>query len=417
MKSLISLYAGSRFRCGSAVALLLLASVVQAKGDDPKISDILKHKSAPQAAAKTSSTKPGKQAASGHKTGVKKSKAAAKRTTILVKKDPKQAAELARLKKEKAAAEQREAEARRQAAEAQNGAETAQKQATADREARQAAEDKARQLQDSIARSQSSATSKADEDGLTASQLINKAYASLCRNQLGTSVRQARKAIAKNSSSANAHAMLANALLEDYMLRFGDDTLREAREEAERAYDLNAKCALALTALAYIRTVDDKPDEARTLIHQASRLSPKLAYIFNQQGCLDTDNADKIANFKRAIELDPDIAWAHANLALVYTEQNQATEAADELKALRQQNELDFWLCLGGIALARKGWNTAEECFRKAIAIKPDYCAGYAPLAIALLAQGDKEGAREQAGLAKKRGVIHNPVYKLLGME
>ena len=325
------------------------------------------------------------------------------------------------LKKDNAAAQKREAEARHQVEVAQTQANAAQTQANADRDARLAAEQKANAFKAVIDNTPPPAPkpviSTSDEDNMTASELVVKAYLNLSHNLLDTSARQARKAIAKDPSSANAHAVLANALLEIFMLTRDDDTLREAAAETVKAHDLDNESAMAINALAFIQWLSKDMDKASTLVHEASRLAPKLSYIYNMQGCIDTKTEDQEADFKHALELDPELAWAHTNLAWIYFDQDKYTELKQELQAQKEINETSYWLTLGEMAAKIKKWKEAEQFFRKAIELSPDYCAGYAPLAAALLAQGDQAGARAQATIAKQKGVVHNPVYKDLGME
>ena len=409
-----------RVFCVSGAFALMSVSAVHAQNNEPTVNDLVKHKPAAVPPKKTppkktgAGGKPGKQAAV-HKPGKQKVK-------VIVRSDPKQAAELARLKRETAAAQKREEEARSRASIAEN-------QASADREARLAAERKANNLQDAINRTAAPAPepkrgepsgaggAQAAEANLTDAQLTQKAYNSLVHNLLDTANKQARAAIAKNPSSANAHAVLANALLETYMLTFNDATLRDGGAEAAKAYELDNQCALAYNALAFTTWINRDVDKATILVHGASRLAPKLAYIYVMQGCIDTKFEDKEADFKRAIELNPEIAWAHVNLALIYQEQNRPDDADKELLAQKSLSEISYWLGSGEVAFQRKQWDEAEQCYRKAIKLNPDYCAGYAPLAVALLAQGDRDGAREQATIAKQKGIVHHPVYKALGME
>ncbi len=88
---------------------------------------------------------------------------------------------------------------------------------------------------------------------------------------------------------------------------------------------------LALSQLSRVLGWAGKLEEARKLSLQAAELAPDLATVQHQSALsahLTGDIVSAISLYQRALELDPSIATAHSNLAVIFDEADRDREAA-----------------------------------------------------------------------------------------
>ena len=110
----------------------------------------------------------------------------------------------------------------------------------------------------------------------------------------------------------------------------------------------------------------------------------------------ERDEVDEaIVHFRRAIEIDPDVAFPYYQIAQLLRKQGKTSEAAkyDERgkKASRRYAEAQN---LRGTELAQQGKiDEAIAQFQMAIAAAPDYAQAHCNLADALALQGDIDDA------------------------
>ena len=102
------------------------------------------------------------------------------------------------------------------------------------------------------------------------------------------------------------------------------------------------------------------------------------------------DQTNAIANYREAIRLNPMLPGAHFELAeQLRTSSDPAlnAQAEDEYKAAIQVNQYDekSWRELGGIMTAKGDFKTAEEDYRKALALQPKDSDARTGLAIVLI--------------------------------
>jgi cytochrome c-type biogenesis protein CcmH/NrfG len=88
------------------------------------------------------------------------------------------------------------------------------------------------------------------------------------------------------------------------------------------------------------------------------------------------DHTGAIAQFREAIRLNPNLPGAHFELAEQLRTSPDAAlnaQAEDEYKAAIKVNQYDemAWRQLGGIMAGKNDFKTAEEDFRKALALQP----------------------------------------------
>ena len=105
------------------------------------------------------------------------------------------------------------------------------------------------------------------------------------------------------------------------------------------------------------------------------------------QGKLDNFRAERA--FKRAVEIDPNWAAPHFNLALLFRgQQNEAALAELEQAAALDSKNAGLLIALGDEYFAKQQWPRAAESYRKAIANKPNDDNLHTKLGHALYSQG-----------------------------
>lgn len=102
------------------------------------------------------------------------------------------------------------------------------------------------------------------------------------------------------------------------------------------------------------------------------------------------DHNGAIAQYREAIRLNPKLPGAHFELAeQLRTSPDPAlnAQAEQEYRAALGVNQYDAkaWLQLGGILAAKGDFKTAEDCYRKAVALQPQNADAKTGLAIALI--------------------------------
>lgn len=80
-----------------------------------------------------------------------------------------------------------------------------------------------------------------------------------------------------------------------------------------------------------------------------------------------------IDSYKKALELDPELAVAHYFIGLVYAEQEKTDEAIESfLKAIDLDSELaEAYAALGQAQIDKENYNAAAESLERALKLKP----------------------------------------------
>ncbi|MEN3334964.1 MAG: hypothetical protein V7641_4329 [Blastocatellia bacterium] len=229
--------------------------------------------------------------------------------------------------------------------------------------------------------------------------------------------------LAADSSTASEAARLRPALVEALIAagraivagEVCSDSIADRVDDFRRAGQMLARAHSLKPENAEISALE-KLSAAQALIalqfyEEAERaLAPlqtvKLAAVENamglvQQGKLDNFRAERA--FKRAVEIDPNWAAPHYNLALLYRSQQNdgALAELEQAAALDARNET-MQLALGDEYFAKQQWPRAADCYRKAIAIKPDDDGLHTKLGHALYSQGLQTEANREYQKARE---------------
>jgi len=147
----------------------------------------------------------------------------------------------------------------------------------------------------------------------------------------------------------------------------------DGRPLLEEALALEPDLAVAHEGMGYLHWRQDRPEEAARWFSQAARLDPQNWAALYFSALLDMTNADdgkvyeqSAASLERSIELNPQFAPAHAQLALLYASRRE--NLAKAWGPARRSLELDstqtwYWVNAGQILLRM---NRPDEA-RKAV--------------------------------------------------
>jgi tetratricopeptide (TPR) repeat protein len=166
-------------------------------------------------------------------------------------------------------------------------------------------------------------------------------------------------------------------------------TLAPAAAEAAALERLSA--AQALIALQFY----DEAERALAQIVGTRQAAAENALGLIFQGKLDEFQAERA--FRRAIEIAPDWAAPHYNLALIYKNR----KSPDALPLLESAARLDptntaILAALGDEYFGKEQWQQAAEVYKKAVTIKPSDATLHTKLGHALYSQGLRDEANRE---------------------
>jgi tetratricopeptide (TPR) repeat protein len=107
----------------------------------------------------------------------------------------------------------------------------------------------------------------------------------------------------------------------------------EARENYERALNLDPGLNKARVNLAMLLAESDEVDSAKVLLEEAIRLDPDDSRAYNNLGMVyytELEVNTAVRYFNKALEVDPENAEAHYNLGLAFAESGILVEAINE---------------------------------------------------------------------------------------
>jgi tetratricopeptide (TPR) repeat protein len=167
--------------------------------------------------------------------------------------------------------------------------------------------------------------------------------------------------------------------------------------DAEIAILEKLSSAEALIALQFY----DEAERSLRQLQPAQNAAIENALGLAYQGMLSDWQAERA--FKRAIELDPNWAAPHYNLAMLY--RNQRKDAAlleFERAAALSPDNVALITALGDEYFARQQWMQAASAYRKGLAISPDDVNLHMKLGHALYSQGLRQEANREYQKARE---------------
>ena len=216
-----------------------------------------------------------------------------------------------------------------------------------------------------------------------------------------------------------------------YLRRLRSEDLARARAELERAIELDPGYAAAyaelgnafLAAQSYgLMEPADALARAEPMIEEALRLDPRLPEGYLARGTLlamqgRTSAADD--DFRRAVELNTNLARAHFWRARTHFELNRPREAHAALEKALELDPLDafFNWSMGNVRLAQGNTEDARAYYRRAIELDPSQPNSYAGLGDVEVAMGRLDEALKHylRGLDQDPGQAHmTPIVGLV---
>lgn len=199
---------------------------------------------------------------------------------------------------------------------------------------------------------------------------------------------------------------------------FQSGRTEEAVVEYERALESNPRHAKAHNNLALALVELGRLEEAANHFKASLEIEPR-AEIYSDYGftmARMNRPREAFAAYRKALELDPNCASAHFNLAAAYVMANKLAEAETHYrKALEGRDTAETHNGLGYVLARQNRMDEAFAEFRKAIELDPNYTFAYNNLADALARAGQLEEAEKvyKQSLAVKESAS---VYAALGV-
>ena len=257
---------------------------------------------------------------------------------------------------------------------------------------------------------------------------LARAYDALIAGKLDESESLARQVLASGNLQQTAYALLANALCEQFWLTRDDPAkLEEARRQLAAAEQLGPPDAQTLTARGNL-LIDEQPKRAVEALREAVKADDASAYSHHQLGfALGQDNRhdEALLEYKRALELAPNMDWVQANLGWTLLQLNKPGEAIPHLVKARDEDlSAPHRRYLLGSALLNTGdLGGAQREFTEAVRLTPDLNLDAGRLYRAELAgavyklTGDRDRAWKIVKPAWQKGLRGHWVLREIGVE
>jgi tetratricopeptide (TPR) repeat protein len=216
--------------------------------------------------------------------------------------------------------------------------------------------------------------------------------------------------VSKNPSDMSVRFELANFQATAAAIPSNQPNAKQLMQQAADNYKEILKTNATSTAiwfrLGLVQRSLGQFDAALASFEQAGNANPKFADTFLQQGVLlDAMNRKKEAMdaYNKVLGADPNNWQALNNLAFIAAESDtnldQAQTYAEHAKK-EQPNSPEIADTLGYVYLQKNLNTQATEIFRRNVAEHPENANFRFHLAMALLKEGDKQGAKDQASKA-----------------
>ena len=186
-------------------------------------------------------------------------------------------------------------------------------------------------------------------------------------------------------------------------LLFTRGELGRAEELLRRALQRQSDFAEAMVVLARVLESKAEPLQALSVLETLLRNRPDHAGALRNAGLLLTQMGNALVllgktgeaaeRYRRALELQPDLAEAHCYLGSILVDSGMLDDAKTHLEraAALQPGLAEAHVGLGNLHNALQQLEAAEASFRRAIALDPGFVEAYANLGHVLVASGQPE--------------------------
>jgi arylsulfatase A-like enzyme/Tfp pilus assembly protein PilF len=174
----------------------------------------------------------------------------------------------------------------------------------------------------------------------------------------------------------------------------------EASTEFKKCLDLNPNFDQAMTGLARALVYQAKLEEAKQWTLKALKFNPQNYRAWYQLGFIEakTDSKAAIADYEKAISIQPDFAPLRWDLGVLQLGQQNYSEAAKHLaKAVELGlNDAPLYNFLGIAYSHTNRLQQAVQSYREALKIDPDLAEAHLNLAYALQTMNQTRAAQEE---------------------
>ena len=151
---------------------------------------------------------------------------------------------------------------------------------------------------------------------------------------------------------------------------------KDASEQAKGVLRIDERNTEAMIHLAQTYYSRKKYELAERILLKAQAIDKTSAVIANRLGFIylqQNNQNGAIAQFKKAIELNPEMVEAHINLGVLYNRAHDYQAAAQHFRqAIAQAPYLtDAYINLGNALRGEKQYKEAEDAYKKAIELDP----------------------------------------------
>jgi serine/threonine protein kinase len=196
------------------------------------------------------------------------------------------------------------------------------------------------------------------------------------RYSFDQAIEQFQKASQQDVHSALPHAGLAEAYNSKYRVQKDPSVLDEAKDELQRAEQLDSDSPTVRLASAWLNITDgEKNAQAGEDCSRALEVDPQNAeawmvcgFIYDLQG----RDGEALKYYRRAIDLDPHYFRPHQFLGGYYFTRGEFAEAEKEytLEVQYAKDDLDGLSDLGGTLTALAKYEEAEKRYNQSLAIR-----------------------------------------------
>jgi tetratricopeptide (TPR) repeat protein len=192
----------------------------------------------------------------------------------------------------------------------------------------------------------------------------------------------------------------------------------EALVEAERVLDQVPSNIDALTARAEANLRLKKYNESKADFSSLLDLQPQNAFFLHRLGTIEAMEGNlngALDYFRSALKINPDLTDVINDIIVTYFQQNNKPGALAELDRLIESSEKKeiYHLFRGRIQVANENYDEAEQEFRKAIELAPNYYQAYMMLGQLNVLRGDLFQAIEEVDNLIRQDDKFAPAYLL----
>jgi tetratricopeptide (TPR) repeat protein len=210
-----------------------------------------------------------------------------------------------------------------------------------------------------------------------------------------------------------AHLMLGSSLA-------GEGKLREAVQELEKALEMDPKYVEPLAFLASIEARQQRLGAALKRVQdQMAEIEPTGQHHFLLGQLYAASNQSDFAEaaYRDAVEKDPNLNAAYAQLAQIYVRTNRTEEALKEMdKGLAHNPKNVPVMMLKGMIQHQTGSiEDAQLTYEGLLGIKPNFAPAANNLAFILQEKGDLERSLQLAEIARKEAPENPDIADTLG--